>query len=99
MGVLRFVILATMRQLTQKLPQTRLVWLPILLRPKWKHQGKDKETEAGRKRIDSAAGKEVIRLGGCCIKYPDIVIGLSALFLPDGTNIFLTPRAGLCETL
>ena len=82
---LRFAIVATMRQLAQNLPQTRLVWSQILLRQKWKHQGK--EMEAGRKRIISATGKEVIRLGGYYIKYADIVIDQSALFLSDGVHL------------
>ena len=85
-GDLRFAIIATMRQLACKLPQTRLVWLQILPRPHWQQQGKCKEREVGRKRINSAAGK-VILLGGCYIKYPDIVIGQPALFLPDGVHL------------
>ena len=68
---------------------------------KWKHQYKDKEIEAGKSGIRSAAWTEVIRLGGCCIKYPDIVIGESTLFLSDGvhltpigTSIFLSTLNG-----
>ena len=104
-GDLRFAIIATMRQLACKLPQTRLVWSQILPRPQWQQQGKGKEREVGRKRINSAAGKEVILLGGCYIKYPDIVIGQSALFLPDGvhlsqigTDIFLNTLSGALRT-
>ena len=104
-GDLRFAIIATMRQLACKLPQTRLVWSQILPRPQWQHQGKGKEREVGRKRINSAAGKEVILLGGCYIKYPDIVIDQSALFLPDGvhlsqigTDIFLNTLSGALRT-
>ena len=46
-----------------------------------------------------------ILLGGCYIKYPDIVIGQSALFLPDGvhlsqigTDIFLNTLSGALRT-
>ena len=86
-GNLRFAIITTIRQLAQTLSQTRFVWSQILPWPKVKYQGKDTEMEAGRKQINSVAGKGVIRMGGCYIKYPDIVICQSAVFLADGVRL------------
>ena len=103
-GYLRNRIKNCINTLSQKIPQTKIVWSQILPRLKWRYSDNMKAMEAARVRINSTIATFVIKNGGHYIKYPDILP--SELFIqPDGVhlsdlgnNIFLNTLQGALES-
>lgn len=103
LGDLRQSVISLLRYLHKTLPDTKLIFSQILPRLQYRYSTNIEAMERCRKRVNSAAGREVLRLGGCYLKYPDITLS-EIFFLLDrvhlselGSCIFLNTLQGGLE--
>ncbi|XP_061183690.1 uncharacterized protein LOC133191937 [Saccostrea echinata] len=74
-------------KLSLVMPLTCIVWSHILPRVYWRHSISNVAAEKSRSRINSSIASFVLKSGGASIKYPDISIVQSKLFLNDGVHL------------
>lgn len=84
---LRAAILLDLRDLAALVPSTTLIWSQLLKRRIWRGSPCPAATERVRKRINSAASKLVVGLGGFVIPHPLISFKASELFRDDGVHL------------
>ena len=65
---------------------TCIVWSHILPRLYWRHAVSNVAADRSRCRINSSVASFVLKSGGASIKYPDIRVAQSNLFLNDGVH-------------
>lgn len=104
-GDLRSFVKAQLRYINRILPNTKLVWSEILPRQNWRYSENNDAMERARKRLNSCASTEAIRLGGSCIKYPDINLNNGSLsrdgvhLSSTGNDIFLNTIQNALENI
>ena len=103
-GFLRNELKNTIRKLSELLPSTKFIWSQILPRLKWRFSKKNDCMDKARLRINNSISSFVIRKGGHCIRYPDIVpdhrfFNEDGVHLTDlGNEVFLNTLQGAFET-
>ncbi|XP_062583284.1 uncharacterized protein LOC134245048 [Saccostrea cucullata] len=70
-----------------RFPHSTLVWSQMLPRNKWRYSGDNKAMERSRLKANRVAASLVLELGGCYIKYPDLLKNISQFLLPDGVHL------------
>ncbi|XP_069131942.1 uncharacterized protein [Argopecten irradians] len=100
---LRSVFRRVIRFLYSQFPGVKLIFSQILPRLSYRYSDNVTAMEACRCRLNSAVAKDVLGLGGCYLKYPDIK-ATEAFFSQDkvhlselGNNIFLNTLQGGVE--
>ena len=68
-------------------PKTRLVWSQILPRTRWRYSSNNDAMERCRLKVNRVAAKSVLKLGGCYIKYPDLIKNIDQFLMPDGVHL------------
>ena len=74
-------------QLRSEMPLTCIVWSHILPRLYWRYAVSNVATDRSRWRINRSVASSVLKSGGASIKYPDIRVAQSNLFLNDGVHL------------
>ena len=69
------------------LPKTKLIWSQLLPRNKWRYFDHMEPMNKALKRLNNSIASEIIKNGGCYIKYPDIKAGNELLFQADGVHL------------
>lgn len=68
-------------------PNSVLVWSQILPRTNWRYSQDSVAMENFRIRLNRAAAKAVLNLGGCYIKHPDLLKNITQFLRPDGVHL------------
>lgn len=86
-GDLRSFVKTQLRSIHKAFPSTKIVWSQILPRKQWRYSQNLKAMESCRKRLNSAAAAEAVRLNGGYIRYPDLVLSCDTLWSDDGVHL------------
>ena len=73
--------------LKQRLPHTQLVWSEVAARAKYRGANDDAKVEKARKTLNASIRQHVVKLGGFCIRHPQIVWHASHLYRTDGVHL------------
>ncbi|XP_077785642.1 uncharacterized protein LOC144327882 [Podarcis muralis] len=84
---LRAAILQDLGELAALVPSTKLIWSQLLQRRIWRGSPCPAATERVRKRINSAASKLVVNLGGSVIPHPLISFKATEFYRDDGVHL------------
>lgn len=71
----------------QRFPNSVLVWSQILPRKTWRYSQDVAAMNRSRVRVNRAAALKVLALGGCYIKYPDLLKDINEFLRPDGVHL------------
>ena len=74
-------------QLRSEMPLTCIVWSHILPRLFWRHAVSNVAADRSRCRVNSSVASFVLQSDGASIKYPDIRVAQSNLFLNYGVHL------------
>ena len=99
LGDLRYFVKAKLNYIHELFPNTKIVWSEILPRKEWRYSRNLKAMDRSRKRLNSAAATEAIRLGGGYIRYPDLKISNEILWSRDGVHLSVTGNDVFLNTL
>lgn len=80
----------TLGRIKLLLPDTKLIWSQLLPRIKWKYSVHMEAMNKAIQRLNNSIASEVIKNGGCYIKYPDIKAANELLFTLDGVHLSAT---------
>ncbi|XP_077782887.1 uncharacterized protein LOC144327422 [Podarcis muralis] len=84
---LRAAILQDLGELAARVPSTKLIWSQLLQRRIWRGSPCPAATERVRKRINSAASKLVVNLGGSVVPHPLISFKATGFYRDDGVHL------------
>ncbi|XP_063398274.1 uncharacterized protein LOC134683112 [Mytilus trossulus] len=105
LGYLHFQLVKFMSWLSNKLPETTLIWSQVLPRLLWRYSTNGNCMEKCRRRLNSSIGVHMTKHGGCYIRYPDIkathkFLAQDGVHLSKiGNEIFLNIIQGALETI
>lgn len=71
----------------QRFPNSVLVWSQILPRKTWRYSQDVEAMTRSRVRVNRAVALKVLALGGCYIKYPDLLKDINLFLRPDGVHL------------
>ena len=69
------------------MPEVKIVWSQLLPRKEWRYSEDVDAMNRSLGRINNAVASDVIRKGGCYIKYPDIKESKADLFDDDNVHL------------
>ena len=95
----------TLEIIQRLLPNTKLIWSQLLPRLVWRQSENSDAMNKSVKRLNSHIAAEIVKMGGCYIKYPDIKVSEEKLFneidgvhlSETGNEIFLNTISGAIE--
>lgn len=98
-GDLRCEMKSQLKDISQMLPKTKIIWSQILPRKTWRYSENNMAMERCRFRLNNSAATEAIRMGGGYIKYPDIKLSEESLWSNDGVHLSAIGNELLLNTL
>lgn len=84
---LRKNIINTLKRLSKKLPETKIVWSQILPRFKWRPKIESDVLNKVRVRVNREAANYIIANKGGYVKYPEISVENKGFFKEDGVHL------------
>lgn len=86
-GVLRNEMKNTVLNINNQMPHTGIIWSQILPRIQWRHSSNNQAMNDCRSRINNALAAQIMGLGGCYLKYPDILPNFTFIQEKDGVHL------------